>query len=227
MKTWLLVVLVAITQVHGQDTLRKPRAIPVMAFKWAPLSMFDIDPTYQFATEWFLAEGSKSFQIEGGYGKRGSIPKIWNTTAINPAETWRGRAEMRWYNWQNREGWSHYTAIEGVYKQVNEQREDEIGKDCSGVGGCSYVERIGYLRTKQVIGLSYKAGWQYAIDHFVFDLYVGCGFRAIAITGIKQNEENGFINVRTNLFERRAGWYAGPQLNLGFKVGYLFTRSSK
>lgn len=219
----------------SQDSLQRKHLI----LKISPLTIFDIDNTFQIATEHNLSKNMRwTLSEELGYGA-GSV-NVWAYNSNNDnygssREVYRVKIEARRYTLKkNQQMAGGYMAYEVFYKQVNDQMNRTVGRECES-GPCNYFEDVNYSASKYVVGGTVKFGYQRFFrdennknTKFVFDFYVGLGLRRVMIDhrvdGDVQNNNwffgndaifsNGGLGYRDNA-------YNIPHAALGIKVGYL------
>ncbi|MES2732382.1 MAG: DUF3575 domain-containing protein [Bacteroidota bacterium] len=211
-------------------TIRKPGFI----LKIAPLSILDVDPTYQLALEYFLNR-QWSIQQEMGYGNKYILSPNVSTTA-KPNAIWRLRTEVRYYLGRplaKTTVTGAYFALEGLYKQVHTQKSESVGRDCDN-GNCAYFQELTYTSVKEVAGIHLKMGKQWLLGkskRFALDVYSGVGWRMIFLKSADLPEGTSISaeNFRTPFFSQtsESGRYSYPSLSAGFKVGYLFYKKPK
>lgn len=231
-KTFILIVLLAILQIsHGQDSLERKRLI----LKIAPLTMFDIDNTFQFAAEHRLNKNNRwTLSEELGYGA--GVVNLWGESSNynNAREHYRVKLEARRYGKPTNDMTGRYFGYELFYKQVNDQLNRGIGRECES-GPCNYFENLDYPVSKYVVGATAKLGYQIRFKdvnekktNFVFDFYIGLGLRRIMIDhkidGTTQNNSwffgnEGFLSFGNLGYKDRA--YNIPHGSFGVRFGYL------
>lgn len=222
-------------EVFSQDSLQRKHLI----LKISPLTIFDIDNTFQIATEHNLFKNMRwTLSEELGYGA-GSA-NVWAYNSNNDGygsnrEVYRIKVEARRYNLKKNQQMSGgYMAYELFYKQVNDIMKRTVGRECEG-GRCNYFEDVNYSASKYVVGGTVKFGYQRFFrdenknnTKFVFDFYVGLGLRRVMIDhridGNIQNNtwffgnngifSNGGLGYRDNA-------YNIPHASFGIRFGYL------
>lgn len=208
-----------------------------MALKIAPLAMFDIDNTFQFAVEHRVGGNRWTLSEEFGYGTAAGNfwTNVLGTTRSGFRENFRVKIEARRYK---NAFTGKYVAYELLFKQINDKAERMIGRECEN--GCNYYEEVNYPINKYVVGASAKIGYQIRIrnelkknTNFVFDFYVGAGVKRIIVNHHDPNENlQGDINMYTDyyyndgLFSNSGLGYRDAKYNLfhlalGLKIGYL------
>lgn len=233
MKSATLTIIVSLFLLNGvlaQDSLRTKHHL---IFKIAPLSMFDLDNTFQFATEHRLRSNRWTLSEEFGYGNVKA--NIWGESFADSKfrETFRAKIELRRYK-REQAFMGRYIAYEAFYKQINDRMNRNIGRECEN-GNCNYFEYANYPVNKYVIGLTAKLGYQLRIrdeskknTKFVFDFYVGAGVRRIIVNHhYDQTLTSGsFTYYSDGIFSNsglgyRDKAYNIPHLALGLKIGYI------
>ena len=203
-----------------------------LAIKIAPLSMLDIDNTFQLGIEHRLKGNRWTLSEEFGYGA--AAANLWMGANDNSKlrEVFRAKVEARKYK-QAFTG--TYVAYEAFYKQVNDRLQRGIGRECED-GWCNYFENINYPVSKYVIGATAKLGYQTRFKNelkhkgnFIFDIYVGLGLRRKIIDHAYDEE----LDSQSSWFYRGDNIYANngfgykdrkyniPHFSLGIKFGYL------
>ncbi|GAB2632326.1 hypothetical protein GCM10027035_28290 [Emticicia sediminis] len=216
---------------HAQDSLNKAHLI----LKIAPLTMFDIDNTFEFAAEHRLGQ-SKRWTLSEQLGYGAGVANLWGeNNDFGPArEHYRVKVEVRRYDKKASNMAGGYLAYELFYKQVNDELNRSVGRECDG-GPCAYFETLDYPVSKYVVGATIKVGYQARLRNedkkktkFVFDFYVGLGVRRIMIDhkidgAATQNNSwfgnDGFFPFGSFGYADRA--YNIPHGSLGIRLGYL------
>ncbi len=235
-KNYLIAVFIAFLGVlsmdsHAQDSLNKAHLI----LKIAPLTMFDIDNTFEFAAEHRLGQ-SKRWTLSEQLGYGAGVANLWGeNNDFGPArEHYRVKVEARRYDKKASNMAGGYLAYELFYKQVNDELNRSVGRECDG-GPCAYFENLDYPVSKYVVGATIKVGYQARLKNedkkktkFVFDFYVGLGVRRIMIDhkidGAATQNNSWFGNDGSFPFwgfgyADRA--YNIPHGSLGIRLGYL------
>lgn len=215
----------------AQDSLNKAHLI----LKIAPLTMFDIDNTFEFAAEHRLGQ-SKRWTLSEQLGYGAGVANLWGeNNDFGPArEHYRVKVEARRYDKKASNMAGGYLAYELFYKQVNDELNRSVGRECDG-GPCAYFENLDYPVSKYVVGATIKVGYQARLKNedkkktkFVFDFYVGLGVRRIMIDhkidGAATQNNSWFGNDGSFPFggfgyADRA--YNIPHGSLGIRLGYL------
>jgi hypothetical protein len=227
-----LCLLAIVNLSFAQDSLRQKHLI----LKIAPLTMFDIDNTFQLAIEHRLAKNSRwTLSEEFGYGTGNA--QVWRQlNYYGPfRENYRARIEARRYRKDKPLFTGVYTAYELFYKQINDRISRNAGRECES-GNCNYFEKIDYGASKYVLGGNIKIGSQVRIrnemknkSNFIFDFYVGLGLRMKMI----DHEYDEFIGNDTWVFGNSASIYSSsdfgykdrtyviPNIAFGIKLGYI------
>lgn len=182
----------------GQDSTIALRRMPRAVVKLSPLSLLDQDATVQAGLE-YRTGNRTSVQAEFGYGWKGLSVFESDLNEFVDAEVWRGRAEVRFYSGRyrtnRRQGIAvrsnfplgNYWAIDGLFKQINVLKQDNLysAEASSQIG--SYV-RIGTQQrfiSRYVLGSHLKIGRQWAFydplnrnfSRTLLDIYLGAGLR--------------------------------------------------
>lgn len=228
---------------NAQDsTIRLQRPYRAV-FKLAPLSLLDQDATVQAGLEY--RTGSRtSVQGEFGYGKRGLSPFRSDLNDFVSAEIWRGRTEVRFYTnryrTNRRQGIAvrsnaplgNYWAIEGLYKQINLIRQDNVySAEASSQSG-SYV-LIGTRQrpiSRYVLGSHLKIGRQFAFydpyrrvfSRTLIDIYIGAGVRWVKNDVSPPVGPNPFPTCGCGIGRSfsSAGSSLLPSVTAGLKLGF-------
>ncbi len=205
--------------VYGQQS--SPESVveklpPRWAIKLAPLSILDfVDPTIQVGVE-YLITPSLGIQQEVGFMR----VKNWfnsNNTEEHPRNILRLRTELRYYSSLDRK--TPYIALEGFYKHVSQQREQEIDQG-------NYWEKVSYTQIRNVLGFHFKIGWQFSLNHnerLIMDVYTGIGMRRIvAHTTNREKVPPALLSSDSFIDLQISGnkTYTLPSIALGFKIGY-------
>jgi hypothetical protein len=214
----------------AQDSLQKKHLV----LKIAPLTMFDIDNTFEFAAEHRLGKQNRwTLSEQLGYGA--GITNLWkqgNSNYENYGEQFRIKIEARRYKKANLDMTGFYTAYELFFKQVNDHISRSIGRECES-GPCNYYENLDYPVSKYVVGITAKIGYQHRFKNedkkkskFVFDFYVGLGLRRIIIDhkidgAAIQNNPWFFSEAWFGGFGRKDNAYNIPHGSFGIRFGYL------
>ena len=231
MKHYIYTLVISLFFIHqsvAQDSLQRKYFI----LKIAPLAMFDVDNTFQLATEHRLSGNRWTLSEEFGYGtgKANLWGNSFNSTKSDFRENFRAKIEARRY----KEAFTgRYAAYELFYKQVNDRSSKSVGRECEN-GSCNYFETVSYPINKYVIGLTAKLGYQIRIrnelkknTNFVFDFYVGAGLRRIIINHHDTNQPGEDFRIYGNrIFDNSGLGYSNarfnlPHLALGIKLGYI------
>lgn len=211
------------------DPLNSTRAEPVRRWvvKLAPLALFDIDNTIQFSLERLIGQHS-AVQIELGYGGQGM--NLWQSSQnerYSNRETWRGRAEWRYYFTKTNQPRGRYVAVEGFYKQVNVRESGTVGVGCTN-GPCQYYQLFSSPLQKYVWGGHVKFGSQMAPirdnNRLLLDVYVGLGFRRRIVERFQPSGDSFYYrSAGFSLFDSFSGTpYTLISLSYGAKIGWAF-----
>jgi hypothetical protein len=227
----IIALFVAINTIsYAQDSLTNKHLI----LKIAPLAMFDIDNTFEFAAEHRLSKNNRwTLSEQLGYGA--GVANVWkqeDTNYGNFREHYRAKLEARRYKEANPDMTGFYTAYEVFYKQVNDKLNRYVGRDCEN-GPCAYSENLNYAVSKYVVGATAKIGYQHRFKNevkkntnFVFDFYVGLGIRRVMIdhkADNVQNNSNWFFFNEGGLgsFGSKDRSYNVPHASFGIRFGYI------
>ena len=225
-------IFVGINVSFAQDSLRQRHLI----FKVTPLTIVDIDNTFQVAVEHSLTKSKHwSLTEEFGYGKANANfwGNIYDYSSFR--ENFRVRLEARKYQKTAPDLTGRYFAYELFYKQVNDRMNRSVGRECES-GPCNYYEKLDYSVSKYVVGGTGKIGYQIRLKdedkkktNFIFDFYAGLGLRRIMIDhrvdGTIQNNFF-FFGGNDSLFANDGLGYKDkayniPHLAFGIKFGYF------
>lgn len=182
----------------AQDSTIALRRTPHAVIKLAPLSLLDQDATVQAGLE-YRTGIQTSVQAEVGYGGKGLSPHDTDLKDFVRAEVWRVRSEVRFYTGRYRTNrrrgiairsdfpLGNYWAVDGLYKQINVLRQDDLySAEASSQTGS--LVRIGTQQraiSRYVLGSHLKIGRQFAFydpqrrvfSRTLLDIYVGAGLR--------------------------------------------------
>lgn len=186
------------THLQAQDstiTLRRPYRV---VFKLAPLALLDQDATVQAGLEYRTGRRT-SVQGEVGYGWKGLSVFTADLDQFTDAEVWRARGEVRFYSgryrtnqrkgiaWRSRYPLGNYWAVEGLYKQINVFKQDNIysRESSSQTGTYAIIGTSQRPISRYVLGGHLKIGRQFSsyepqrrvFTRTLFDIYVGAGVR--------------------------------------------------
>jgi len=229
--TFIACFLLALNTVFAQDSLQKKHLI----LKIAPLTLFDIDNTFQLATEHSLSKNNRwTLSEELGYGQ--GKANIWGeTNTYGPyREHYRAKLEARKYGKKISDMTGTYVAYELFYKQVNDHLNRSIGRECES-GPCNYYENLDYPVSKYVVGTTIKIGYQARFrdedkknTKFVFDFYVGLGIRKVMIDHkvdlTLDNSSGAFYGNNFSFgfgsFGYKDRTYNVPHVAFGIRLGY-------
>ena len=212
-------------------------------FKISPLQIFDFENTFSVAYEARIKE-RKSIQFEAGYGY--SNLNLWlnlRDEYINNDEKFLGihilksRAEFRRYfrSNPNDELKNLYYGVEVFGKHNRGKDELRIGREVIA-GQASYWENVEGTSKKTVLGSHFKVGLQNNLHYYVagkknnwvFDAFLGLGFRAINKNLFYPNMQANDIKPRN--IKRTLGTFEGmpegwrPVISgvAGVKIGFFF-----
>lgn len=211
------------SQRPGSDSSGRWKQAYHWVAKVAPLSLVDPDNTVQFGAERMLANRN-AVQGEFGYGWQGM--NLWRYAQTSPysnRETWRGRAEWRYYARNSPGPIGRYFALEVFYKQVNALANGSVGVGCQN-GPCQYYELYSSPIRKSVWGSHAKIGWQFSMDpsrRLLGDLYLGLGVRQRTVRQLDEADGLTYFQPRRSLFDP----FYPPSLTVvsiafGVKIGY-------
>jgi hypothetical protein len=156
------------------------------ALKISPLYMLAADNTFQMGIEHrFNRKSNITISEEFGYGNGASNIYNQNSDNYSVKETFRAQIEIRKYRNDSPFLNGKYIGYELFYKQVNDQIENTLGRECDN-GNCNYYERLKYPVRKFAFGGNIKVGKQTVINNrkdekknLLFDIFVGFGLRKI------------------------------------------------
>ncbi|GGD70924.1 hypothetical protein GCM10011514_38740 [Emticicia aquatilis] len=215
----------------AQDSLDRKHLI----VKIAPLTIFDIDNTFEFSAEHSLSKNNRwTLSEQLGYGA--GVANIWQEESSkygNTREHYRVKLEARRYRHARPDMTGGYMAYEVFYKQVNDRINRNIGRECEN-GPCNYYENLDYPASKYVVGGTIKAGYQHRFKNefkkntnFVFDLYIGLGIRRVMIdhkVDVQVSESPWFYyggNEWFGSFGSKDRAYNIPHASFGIRFGYF------
>ena len=230
---YLLIFFVIMGQaILAQDSLDRKHLL----VKIAPLTIFDIDNTFEFAVEHRLGKKNR-WTLSEQLGYAAGLANIWQNEGTNYGshrEHYRAKIEARRYSKPRADMTGFYTAYELFFKQVNDHLNRNVGRECES-GPCNYYENLDYPVSKYVVGTTAKIGYQVRFkdidkkkSKFAFDFYVGLGLRRIMIDhkidGTTQNNywffgNNKFFSFGSFGYKDRA--YNIPHASFGIRFGYF------
>lgn len=196
--------------------------------KWSPLSLYDVDNTFQLGVEVPLPDSRFTLQQDIGYG-HGSF-NLWYVGSNNRPDksTIKARTQFRFY-YLERPRFRAYVAGEYLYKRVVNQKQDWIGRDCNVSGGCSFFENVQIKQGRFVNALHAKAGWHfYFSNRMSLDVFTGFGLRQAKMRMITPGVQD--MNLE------RAWWFGNssfnnpeviPSLAVGFHLGFALGKFNK
>ena len=210
------------------DSASASRREPVLLLKFAPLSLLDLDNTFQAGVEYGLAD-RWSVQTEVGWGtSQANFSLSKSRRSDRPQAVWRVRSEIRRYFSPfvaTSSSPRFYVALEVFYKRVNARQRTNVGRDCDR-GNCAYFEDMQLRTEKNVMGSHYKAGYQRRMSgRFFLDAYLGFGWRFIFIKAPNLPGDAFFPEDQGDIILGVRPVYPGKyrlfSASLGLKVGYL------
>lgn len=236
-----LIPVVASAQNDSTIALRRtPRAI----LKLAPLSIMDQDATIQAGLEYRTGIRT-SVQGEFGYGRKGLSPFGSDLTEFVDAEVWRGRAEVRFYSGRYRTNrrrslavrsdfpLGNYWAIDGLFKQINITKQDNLysAEAASQIGSYVLIGTQQRPISRYVLGSHLKIGRQFAFydpqrrvfSRTLLDIYFGAGVRRV-INNVPAPPFNPNptptcgCGIGRSLTDRDSQWL--PSVTAGLKLGF-------
>lgn len=222
----LLIVLCPCIAFGQQRAFEEIIERPLWILKFAPLSLIDINPTYQIGAEYFFTE-NYSLQQEVGYGHEKSIMVNWNKQTDE--RTWRFRTEFRKYLPQkqaNFRGQRNYIAYEIMFKRFDYPADYTVT-----INKGNYFENTHY--TYQFVRDTYafhvKLGQQeIRTSNFVVDGYLGLGIRWNKVYSDNANPNYTDTVLRIDdLAPIKAGFNQTFSVSLGFKIGFVAKAKTK
>lgn len=231
-----------VTCAIAQDSTIALRQMPRAIIKLAPLSLLDQDATLQAGLE-YRTGATTSVQAELGYGWKGLSLIEADLNRFAKAEVWRARSEVRFYNGRYRTNrrrniaiksnfpLGNYWAVEGLFKQINVLRQDNLySAEASSQTG-SYV-LIGTQQrpvSRYVLGTHVKIGRQFAFydplrrvfSRTLIDIYLGAGVR-VATNQVPALPFNPYPTCGCGLGRSftNEGTVVSPSLTAGLKLGF-------
>lgn len=189
--------------------------------KWSPLSLFDIDNTFQVGAEIPLKDNRFTIQQDVGYGH--SSFNVWYAEEEDRPNkaTIKARTQFRYYFFEKTR-FRSYVAGEYLYKRLVNSERQWVGVDCSGTGGCSYFENKNVRQGRFVNALHVKAGWQfYFSNRTSLDVFAGFGLRKAHVRSLTEGAQNINFNGGWEFFRSDANGSHEviPSLSLGFHLG--------
>ncbi len=200
MRNIFLLSLLLFTQFSiAQDSTITLRWVPRTVLKLAPLALLDQDATLQAGLEYRTGVRT-AVQGELGYGWKGLSLFESDLDDFVKAEVWRGRAEVRFYTGRYRTNrrkgiaikssfpLGNYWAIEGLYKQINVVKQDNLYSRETAPQSAFPGELIGTQQrgiSRYVLGSHLKIGRQFSsyepqrrvFTRTLLDIYIGAGIR--------------------------------------------------
>jgi hypothetical protein len=160
--------------------------MPRVILKLAPLTMFELQNTFEVGAEVRLTDWV-SVQGQIGYAPNALL---WRSLPdrYTRRENWRGRLEIRWYTGRRyRDGFfpiGQYVGLDLLYKQLNAYEATTVGRECQGFG-CAYYQKINDPVVRYIGAVNLKIGSQRVIGYrgntqqplWLLDGYVGFGIR--------------------------------------------------
>ena len=194
--------------------------------KWSPLSLFDIDNTFQVGAEIPLANDRFTIQQDIGYGK--SSFNIWYAEEENNPNksTVKSRTQFRYYFYEKTR-FRSYIAGEYLYKRVVNQETQFVGMDCSNTGGCAYFQEKNVKQGRFVSALHAKVGWQfYFSNRTTLDLFTGFGLRKANVRLITPNVGNARFDSDWDFWRDNSigSHEVIPSISMGFHLGIALGR---
>ena len=220
-RTLRLICLCIILGTAGYGQIDPEQSREHIILKWSPLSLFDIDNTFQVGAEIPLKNNQFTIQQEVGYGR--SSFNVWYAQEDSrpDKETLKSRTQLRYYFYE-KSRFRSYIAGEYMYKRVVNRETQFVGMDCGGSGGCAYFEEKKVSQGRFVSALHAKVGWQfYFSNRTTLDLFTGFGLRKANVRIITPGVENARFN-NDWLFWRDnsvGSHEVIPSLSLGFHLG--------
>jgi len=215
--SWFILVFFSNISYAQNDTIAKKSSVFIL--KFAPLSLVDfIYTTIQFAGE-ISFKDKTSYQLEIGY--------MSNFLSIreNNNQGYRIRSELRFYKKQNYQG--IYLTPEILLINVKYDYQRRFSKDTLYLYDSSYIDIIKIK--KIVLAATFKIGYQRIFkSNIVLDFYGGLGLRYINTKHLFF-PQTGYLYQYVDCFDCQddvEGDRFIPNVSLGFKVGYLFSRSN-
>ncbi len=211
--------------VWGQSPLSDVEKRPVLVLKFAPLSLIDINPTYQGAVEYFFSD-KYSLQQEVGYGHERWMPFSWEKK--NDEQTWRFRTEFRKYL-SPKHGinkYRNYVAYEAMYKHFTYPISETV--TTAQVG---YYQNVhyNYQFVRDTYAVHIKFGQEeIRASNFVVDAYAGAGFRWYNVSKVGSHpSSNGTIDRFETISPIQEGLVKAISFSLGFKIGFVAKAKAK
>jgi len=197
--------------------------------KWSPLSLFDIDNTFQAGVEIPLKNDRFTIQQDVGYGH--SNFNVWYAQEEDRPDktTIKSRTQLRYYFYEKRK-FRSYVAGEYLFKRIVTRETQWVGMDCGGVNGCGYFENKDVKLGRFVSALHAKFGWQiYFSNRTSMDLFMGFGLRKARVKSLTPNAENVRFNNDWDWFRsnRPGNYQVIPSLAIGFHLGIALGKFRK
>ncbi len=199
-----------------------------LIIKYFPLSLYDVDNTFQFGVEMPIPKSRFSVQQEGGYGH--SSTNLWYLVEGDrpDKDIVKSRTQLRFYFYE-RSRVRSYVAGEYLFKRITNSDTQWVGKDCAN-GDCGYFEIQNVKFGRFVNAGHVKAGWQFYFPHrMTVDIFAGFGVRSVNVRTLTPGAERATLN--DNLLFWGAGFNSTvpyteviPSLSLGFSIGFALGR---
>ena len=193
--------------------------------KFLPLSLFDVDNTFQAGLEIPFRNRRFSVQQELGYGH--SLFNVWYQGEQNHPNknTIKSRTQFRVYFYERKQ-MRAYVAGEYLFKRVINKDNQWVGQDCI-YGNCGYFESKSVRFGRFVNAGHMKAGWQfYFTNRITIDVYTGFGVRTIRGRTLTRNAENARLDdnwlIWQGGYRQNNGNYYQlfPSISPGFQIGF-------
>lgn len=225
MRTWALLFIIMLNGAlvyaqSGADTLTPPVSPPNFYLKTNLFSLIEPDQAVTLSAE-YRRNIRVAYQLEAGYIYMDNLQE--NTGTWLNTYGYRLKPEFRVYtpgNLLNAAHFVNYWAIEAIFKEVINELNGFVGRDC-GTNGCAYNQQMTYHTTRRVMGAGGKIGWEIYIGRntkrIIIDSYLGLGVRY----RWKFNDQPADATIMESRgwfhFDLPSGLY--PYLAAGAKIG--------
>lgn len=215
----LLLVLCPCIAFAQVSTFKEMAKRPVLILKFSPLSLIDINPTYQVGAEYFFTE-KYALQQEIGYGHEKWMPFSWEKKTDE--ETWRFRTEFRKYlpQWRTRfKRQRNYVAYEGMYKHFDYPVTQTVT-----IAQVGYYQNVHYHYQfeRDTYAVHIKFGQEeIRSSNLVIDAYLGAGFRWYNVRRIGESPTNNNRDPFQPISPMTEGLTKALSFSLGFKIGFV------
>lgn len=224
MRGVLILLFVFWFSVHASAQINPAEVRHHVIIKYFPLSMYDIDNTFQAGVEIPVLKSRFGIQQEAGYGHT-DLNFWYRSDGKDPdKQILKSRTQLRFYFYQGARV-RGFVAGEYLFKQVTNYQTQWVGRDCAD-GGCGYFENKQVKLGRFVHAGHLKAGWQFSFPHrMTMDIFGGFGIRSISVRSLTPGAESVRQNdswLNWGIAGDRAAPYTveAPSVSLGFSIGF-------